>query len=771
MLSKEGMGRLVLFQHNSAGIWIISHQVVLLGPLYAQRGTLLNKSISVRSIFLTLEVEQDIGRLKEEISSLSKKNFLLENDVRYLDNRIALLISNRMALTDIDGALDDQEYLRPGTIDDKRLRQYSNLFYLLVFEPRHLASLCSLVSMADIDMFLQTVMFTLYGNQYDEGEEHLLLTMFQSVLSTQFKVTSDFSSLLRSNTSISRLMSTFSRRGPGQSYLKRLLAGHIQRVTTLDTDLEINPMKIYERMVAKGQIAEGIPMEKLLVNPLVQEHIKSHVDILLELCNTLLGDIFVCIDHVPYGIRWICKQIRGLARRRDPTVTDSILCSLVGTFFFLRFVNPAIVAPESNLIAATAPQPHIRRTLVLTAKFIQQLVNNPTFSKEAYMEPFKPAIEMHRTAMMQFLHSLCNVPDFYETIEMNQYMALSKRDMKLRISVNELYFLHGLVYKHLDVLAPDPAAPLSQLLQLLGPAPEVLPRKANYVIDLPLYSKWERSITDLNSTLITENNMTQSDILYMEAKTVLVSLLQKLPKAMEEQPINLFALITDGINHERKDIKDLSVQAMRMLRELEETGVIRDETQQAHLIEEVALEFEYKMGAKDKLLDEMACLESVHSTLEQRNTYLRGQLASYKNYLQNVRCVSGSGNYKGDKMLSFVQMENRDRKMSRALGTNPTYKYSLDQFRRDGVILLCEIPEERRQQIFFSIYSPMPGSFLIALHFKGRAEPLVELDIKLDDLLEKQHDYDQALDMEYVRLDAVRLYELLGGLYGLARKR
>ena len=47
----------------------------------------------------------------------------------------------------------------------------------------------------------------------------------------------------------------------------------------------------------------------------------------------------------------------------------------------------------------------------------------------------------------------------------------------------------------------------------------------------------------------------------------------------------------------------------------------------------------------------------------------------------------------------------------------------------------------------------------------------MELDIKLDDLLEKQHDYDQALDMEYVRLDAVRLYELLGGLYGLARKR
>lgn len=122
-------------------------------------------------------------------------------------------------------------------------------------------------------------------------------------------------------------------------------------------------------------------------------------------------------------------------------------------------------------------------------------------------------------------------------------------------------------------------------------------------------------------------------------------------------------------------------------------------------------------------------------------------------------------------MLPYVQAETRDRKMPRALTTNPTYKYSLEHFSRDGVILQCDIPEERRHQIFFSIFSPMPGSFLIALHFKGRTDPLVEVDIKLDDLLEKQHDHDQVLDMEYVRLDVCQLYGLLCGLYGLARRR
>lgn len=39
--------------------------------------------------------------MKTKISSQSKKNFVLEKDVRYLDSRIALLIQNRMALEEV----------------------------------------------------------------------------------------------------------------------------------------------------------------------------------------------------------------------------------------------------------------------------------------------------------------------------------------------------------------------------------------------------------------------------------------------------------------------------------------------------------------------------------------------------------------------------------------------------------------------------------------------------------------------------------------------
>jgi len=47
--------------------------------------------------FLISLAQKRLKQLKNKISTQSKKNFLLERDVRYLDARIALLIQNRKA--------------------------------------------------------------------------------------------------------------------------------------------------------------------------------------------------------------------------------------------------------------------------------------------------------------------------------------------------------------------------------------------------------------------------------------------------------------------------------------------------------------------------------------------------------------------------------------------------------------------------------------------------------------------------------------------------
>jgi len=47
------------------------------------------------------------------------------------------------------------------------------------------------------------------------------------------------------------------------------------------------------------------------------------------------------------------------------------------------------------------------------------------------------------------------------------------------------------------------------------------------------------------------------------------------------------------------------------------------------------------------------------------------------------------------------------------------------------------IDERRRPNIYFNITSPTPGTFIIALHYKGREKAILEMDLKIDDLLEK----------------------------------
>jgi hypothetical protein len=57
--------------------------------------------------------QKRLRELKARISAQSKKNFVLDRDVRYLDTRIALLIQNRMAL---DEVRPDRFWLIPSTV-------------------------------------------------------------------------------------------------------------------------------------------------------------------------------------------------------------------------------------------------------------------------------------------------------------------------------------------------------------------------------------------------------------------------------------------------------------------------------------------------------------------------------------------------------------------------------------------------------------------------------------------------------------------------------
>ncbi|KAI9322511.1 Rho GTPase activation protein [Dichotomocladium elegans] len=732
-----------------------------------------------------IEVEDELAKaqrtlrdLKSIISAQSKKNFMLERDVRFLDSRIALLIQNRMALDEQHEVASHLEEHDDNTEDhypdDRKMQQYGNLFFLLQSEPRHIATLCRLVSLAEIDTLLQTVMFTLYGNQYESREEHLLLTMFQNVLAAQFETTAEFTSLLRANTPVSRMMTTYTRRGPGQSYLKSVLSDKINSlIEQKNMNLQINPLKVQEELLEQiereqGELPPGVgkatSMEEAAADPQVRAIIEPRLRRLMAIANSFLSTIIESLDQVPYGIRWICKQIRSLTKRKYPDASEYAICSLIGGFFFLRFVNPAIVTPQAYMLVESIPSNHPRTTLTLIAKMLQNLANKPTYAKEAYMIPTNPFVENNKQRINRFLNDLCEVGDFYESLEMDQYMALSKKDIMISITPNEIYNTQSLLQQHIDILAPKPTDHLRVLVTEVGPAPPQVPRKENKPIELPLFSRWEIPIQDLTTTLMSENNITQNDILYMEAKAIFVQIIRSLPHLARKKPMNLLRIAeTAGTANDAQLVRK-GIKVKEMLMELEEAGIADRRDGYRLLVEEIAQELVHLGDLKVKVMEEIQSLESVYKTIQDHNNYLKSQLESYKAYLQNVRIQSGGGGDKTNKKqvgIGVQVTEGRVRQKAVKTHIQGPVKYSHQQLERDGILVDTQVPESRQNNIYLTIFSPVPGTFIIAILYKGRDKPILEIDLKLDDLLEKQQDNVQLLDLEYIKLSVPRTLQLL----------
>src|SRR5579859_4418752 len=275
--------------------------------------------------------------------------------------------------------------------------------------------------------------------------QHTFPLTRQMVIARQFEDTSEYSNLLRQNTPVSRMMQTYTRRGPGQLYLKNVLGNRINSlIEHADLNLEINPLKIYEEL-AKLEAQKnpsippraGVTPEEAEMDKNVQETIPPRVDILMQLATSFLNTIIDSIDQVPYGIRWICKQIRSLTKRKYPDATELAVCTQIGGFFFLRYINPAIVTPQAYMLIDKCPEEQPRRTLTLIAKMLQNLANKPSYAKEPYMVHLAPFIDTNKARMNAFLNKLCEVPDFYDTLEVYPCKSLLIVDGSIYCIVKE----------------------------------------------------------------------------------------------------------------------------------------------------------------------------------------------------------------------------------------------------------------------------------------------------------------------------------------------
>ena len=355
--------------------------------------------------------------------------------------------------------------------------------------------------------------------------------------------------------------------------------------------------------------------------------------------------------------------------------------------------------------------------------------------------------------------------------QMDQYMALSKKDLMIHITLNELYNTHALLCQHIDTLvspvltslnscwrllfkSPNDKHHLRILTDELGPAPSQVPRKENRTIELQLYSRWETPIHDLQSALL--DSVTSSDMLYMETKSIFVQLIRSMPGVADKRPYNLPSIAERAATTKDATLVRRGIKVKEMLRELEEQKIVDRADGYKLMEEEVAAELVHLGNMREKVMMEMRSLEAVFKTICDHNNYMRAQLEQYKAYLQNVRLTASKD--KGSTTgVGVVTVGGKEKKPAKPTVLGP-YRFTHAQLEKEGIIVESNVPDNRlvsslnplaintvwyidslvrRPNIYFNITSPTPGTFIIALHYKGRDRAILEMDLKIDDLLEK----------------------------------
>lgn len=129
--------------------------------------------------------------------------------------------------------------------------------------------------------------------------------------------------------------------------------------------------------------------------------------LLLQLAAKVLDSILKSGDQMPNQIRLVCCCLTHVLNRRcsAPNQTSGVLTVVL----FLRFINPAIVAPSEFGLLDQPPPPTTRRSLMLLSKLLQNAANQVEF-KEPHMQFFNDFLRDRFQSVRDWAASLVN-PD------------------------------------------------------------------------------------------------------------------------------------------------------------------------------------------------------------------------------------------------------------------------------------------------------------------------------------------------------------------------
>ncbi|NXG30353.1 IQGA2 protein, partial [Dromaius novaehollandiae] len=753
---------------------------------------------------LDFQEELEVTRLREEVVTKIRSNQQLEKDLNLMDIKIGLLVKNRITLQDVvlhskklnkksknqleEMVMVDKQGIKGLSKERrKKLEAYQHLFYLLQTNPTYLAKLIFQMPQNKSTKFMDTVIFTLYNYASNQREEYLLLKLFKTALEEEINSKVDqIQDIVTGNPTVIKMVVSFNRGARGQNTLRQLLAPVVKDIMD-DKSLIINtsPVDVYKAWVNQLEMQTGeasklpydVTTEQALTHTEVVNKLESSIQSLRAVTDKVLTSIFSSLNMMPYGMRYIAKVLKSSLHEKFPDATEDELLKIVGNLLYYRYMNPAIVAPDGfDIIDMTAGgqiHPDQRRNLGCVAKVLQHAASNKLFEGESeHLSSMNTYLSQTYQKFRNFFQSACDVPEPEEKFNIDEYsdmVTLSKP--VIYISIEEIINTHSLLLEHQDAIATEPNDLLNELLEGLGPVPEIesflgegavdpndpnrestLNQLAKTEISLSLTSKYELregEDQDLKSLMIKTKRLIV-DVIRTQPGDTLLEILETPATAQQESEhlkiVEKRAILDsktpEKMKHSQSIFEDGQLpieqkkrKIQRNLRTLEQAGLVSSATKYQEIINEIAKDIRNQRRYRHHRKAELVKLQQTLNALNSKTAFYEEQINYYNTYIKT--CLD---NLTRKNSRRSIKLDGKDEVKGSKKMKHASLKYTAARLHEKGVIL--EIEDLQTNQFKNVMFDITPGEevgdFEIKAKFLGVEMEKVQLHFQ--DLLQMQYE-------------------------------
>ncbi|CAG8708367.1 14788_t:CDS:2, partial [Acaulospora morrowiae] len=762
-------------------------------------GTIKNFIHLLNDSDFDFEEEIELERLRQAVIQRIRENNQFEDHLNQLDIKIALLIKNKITLDEVVAVANPKKRNRrlsqlnsphgPFSLKslDKesrhRLELYQQLFYLLQTQPVYLARLFFIMNKMSFPektkKLVEGVVLTLFGYAQNAREEYLLLKLFQRSMMEELEKIDSLQEFLRGNFMFMKLVVHYNRGAKERKFLRDLLSPLVKHVMDEESlDLETDPLVIYRTLINAEELRTGqrstrptdITQTDALNDPETRTVFIHHLQKLRKETEIFLTAIINSIDKMPFGIRYIAKELKKALMKKFGNESEDSVVKVVGHLIYYRYLNPAIVAPEGFDVIENVVSPMQRKSLAEISKMLNQISVGKLFSEDnLYLQPLNEYVLYATNKFSKFFKDVTEIGDAEAFFDIDEFDDLARtHNPIIYISPQEVFLTHELLMQQLDCIAPQPNDVLRHIFQDLGEAPKIEDESSDSnakEISLTLTSRLAlEAISDPDAEinhLFVETKRTVLSILRVQNGT---SLLDILLKPVTPQDEETYAEICKKERKKKKpdsgsnasgssgrsvisvelndisrmkflDVKKLTLQNIL---KLEKEGKVSRKNNYQDMLNVIAIDIRNKHRRRVQRQKELRQLRQTLVNLEEKRTHLDEQIKTYNDHIDV--CMQQLSSKKGKKsrmVLPFTRQYFHLRELQRS-GKVPqfgSFKYTAQRLHDKGVLIsISGYPT--LDKISFTISSDEVGIFTIDASYAGVSVPGAQMELRLEDLLQ-----------------------------------